>query len=194
MNRSALFVLAFGLGVLAPFAARALRSDAQVEIDAATYRTALATLTDQRDEARARADSAIVAGLRADTVLVEVTDTVRVVIAAAQELAHETADSLRTTLDSVQSALLDTILVAHAEEVAAVWAIADARLSWGEGWRDAALVADSAARAERVRADLIETFQRAETSRANRTKRERDLAIVVNVIQAGVTLVGKVAG
>ena len=164
------------------------------EIDAGTYQAALTTLTQQRDEFRARADSAIAEGLHRDTVLVEVTDTVRVVIAAAQDVAHEASDSLHATLDSTQAALLDTILVAHAAEVAAVWAIADERLLWGQSWRDAALTADSVAVAERVRADLIETFQASETRRANRVKRERDMAIVLNVIQAGATLVGKVAG
>lgn len=193
MKSPAAFALGIVLAVVVTFAARALIPEPN-ELDAGTYQAAIATVTAQRDEARARADSAITEGLRRDTVLVELTDTVRVVIQAAQDVAHEASDSLHATLDSAQAALLDTILVAHAEEVAAVWRIADERLLWGQSWRDAALKADSVAIVERVRADLVETFQRSETHRANRTKWERNVSLAVNVIQAGATLVGKVAG
>ena len=192
MKPASAFVVGIVLTLVVMFAARSLLP-APNELDAGTYQAALATLTEQRDEARARADSALGVGFRLDTVLVAVTDTVRVVIQAAQAVANEAADSLHVTLDSSQAALLDTILVAHAAEVAAVWRLADERLLWGQSWRDVALKADSTAVAERVRADLIETFQASETRRANRVKRERDMAIVLNVIQAGATLVGKVA-
>ena len=61
------------------------------------------------------------------------------------EAANVSADSLRATLDSVQSVMLANVEEAHAAEIAAVWQIADARLLWGQGWKDYAIAGEELA-------------------------------------------------
>ena len=91
-----------------------------------------------------------VAGLRAVAVK---SDTVRILVEReaigevdrAMEAANRSADSLRATLDSVQSVMLANVEEAHAAEIAAVWQIADARLLWGQGWKDYAIAGEELA-------------------------------------------------
>ena len=89
------------------------------------------------------ADSLRQVAHRADTVLLTVTIEGTQAADSARFRYEEYADSLRVTLDSAQSVVLDNVLANTRAEVAAVWRIADERLAWGESWRALAQSQDS---------------------------------------------------
>jgi hypothetical protein len=78
-----------------------------------------------------------------DTVLVAVTDTVIREVARHREDGQASADSLRSTLDSVQSVHLANLESSHRAEVAAIQRLADNTRLWGESWRALAITQDS---------------------------------------------------
>lgn len=135
-------ILALVVGaLLGYFGPRLIAGDPGREVEAA--RDSIAVLAPLLEAATERAELAEAEALRADTVLVTVTETETVVIERAIVVASEAADSLHARADSTEAALLDVILAAHAEEVAAVWVIADQRLAWGTEWMEAAMAKDS---------------------------------------------------
>ena len=103
----------------------------------------IAALTPVVAHLTARTDSLRTLALTRDTVLVTVTEDATAEIDRLWDVARASADSLRVTLDSVEAAHLTTLENAHADEVAAVWRVADERLAWGEDWRTFALTSDS---------------------------------------------------
>lgn len=157
-------------------------------------RDAVRTLTAQLDVAVAQRDSAFEAGFHRDTVLVELTDTVRVVVRMAEVRGDVAMDTLRARADSTEAVWLDSLNVAHADEVAAWQTLADERLLWGETWRTAAMAADSVSRIDRALTATYRAFAEAETRRAGRARLERNLSLVVNVVQLGERVYSKVAG
>lgn len=78
-----------------------------------------------------------------DTVLLAVTDTVTVQIRQAVDDYHAAADSLRATLDSVQSVHLANIESSHRAEVRALQRLTDETRLWGESWKALAVSQDS---------------------------------------------------
>lgn len=103
----------------------------------------LAVLVQVSAQLELRADSLGRIAHRADTVLVTVTEDATAEIDRAWDVARASADSLRVTLDSVEAAHLTDLENAHADEVVAVWRVADSRLAWGESWRALAFARDS---------------------------------------------------
>lgn len=83
-------------------------------------------------------DSLVAEAERRDTVLVAVTDTVRLVVERTRTVQVEVLDTLRARLDSAEIVLLDSLVSAHAEEVAALERLAEERLLWGTSWKGAA--------------------------------------------------------
>ena len=99
--------------------------------------------TAKLDAARAAVDSLapIVAAHEkeartADTVLVHVTDTLTVTIERTRVVQAEAADSVRAHVDSIGAVHLDSLVAAHERHVEAVQQVADARLLWGQTWKD----------------------------------------------------------
>jgi hypothetical protein len=103
-----------------------------------------------RDSIATVADSLRAEAERADTVLLTLTDTVRVVVERVRERAAVAVDSLMARVDSTEALYVAEILQAHAEEVAALTALSDQRLAWGTAWRDAALEYAAGWEAERA--------------------------------------------
>ena len=146
MNRLAWVAVA--IMMIALYAMRGIAVDRGTELEAAT--DSIAKLEHYTTQLQTRADSLGSIAHRADTVLVAVTDTVRVEIDRAWDRARASADSLRVTLDSTEAAHLVALENAHADEVAAVWRVADERLAWGESWRTFALTSDSLVQVQRA--------------------------------------------
>lgn len=140
--------VAVAVAMVALYAMRGARDVAVREADEAT--DSILKLAPVVVQLRAESDSLRRLSLTADTVLVAVTDTVRVEIARYVGMATASADSLRQTLDSAQAVHLGNLESAHTAEVAAVWRIADERLAWGNTWRDYALTVDSLAQVQRA--------------------------------------------
>ena len=114
-----------------------------------------------------------------DTLLVEVTDTVRVTIERVRIVAQAADSALRATLDSAQAVVLDELQAAHAEEVRAWQTLADERLAWGNAWREAA----EALEAENVQLRLAgESWEAAYRS----SQGDKRLAQIGGVLAAGV--------
>lgn len=97
---------------------------------------------ERAEQAEAVADSlgAVSDSLRAiaevrDTVLIATTDTILRVVERVRTVQVAVVDSLRQRLDSAEIALLDGLVEAHAEEVAALERLAEERLIWGESWK-----------------------------------------------------------
>ncbi len=132
--------------------AREMKGSAAVD-RALAAEAAVATLRPLADSLRAEAE-------RRDTLLVHVTDTIRVVVTRERVVQVAVVDTLRATLDSAQTALLDTLVASHATEVAALERLAQERLLWGQGWKDAAEAAQAGWDAERARADAWEAAAR----------------------------------
>jgi hypothetical protein len=99
----------------------------------------------KRQEVALKAEVQHLTGLafQRDTVLVAVTDTVIREVARHREDGQASADSLRSTLDSVQSVHLANLESSHRAEVAAIQRLADNTRLWGESWRALAITQDS---------------------------------------------------
>lgn len=106
------------------------RDRSELQERALAAEAAIATL-------RPLADSLRTEALTKDTVLLAVTDTVRVVVTRERIVQVAVVDSLRVRLDSAETVLLDSLVASHAEEVAALELLAQERLLWGQGWKDA---------------------------------------------------------
>ena len=106
------------------------RDRSRLEDRALAAEAAVATLRPLADSLRVEAE-------RRDTVLAVVTDTVQVVVTRERVVQVAVVDSLRVRLDSAETVLLDSLVASHAEEVAALERLAQERLLWGQGWRDA---------------------------------------------------------
>jgi len=127
-------------------------------------------------------DSLVTLAARRDTVLQLVTDTVRVVVERTRVVQVAVGDTLRASLDSAQAVLFDTLLAAHADEVAALERLNAETLLWGRSWQEAA----GALRAEneqlRLRGDAWEA---AYAARGRRSWVERGAVVLAT---AGVLL------
>lgn len=144
MNRDLLYAL-LGAGLLM-WAGVCSADDSDAELKAAT--DSIAVLEPIVQRLTVEADSLRPLALRADTVRIEVERVVRVEVDRSRERFRAAADSLRASLDSVQSVHLTNLEASHREEVRAVQRIADERLAWGTAWRTYAIATDSLAKAQ----------------------------------------------
>lgn len=175
------WVLVCGL-LVALFVMRGLVSASTARLEEA--RDSIAKLEPRLAESEAHAAELMVSAFKQDTVLIVLTDTVQVTIERAREDASAATDSLRATLDSLQAVQLDSIESAHEREVSAVLAVADQRLLWGQGWRDAAFAKDSALVVAQALADQYRAFSEVQAEQVRSVTRQRNLSVAVNVALA----------
>lgn len=121
-------------------------------------------------------DSLVAEAERRDTVLVTVTDSVRVVVERTRERQTVIVDTLYAMADSVEDAYLDSLVATHAEEVAALERLAEERLLWGTSWMEAA----KGLEAENLLLDARgDSWEAAYASRSRRAWYERGAVAVV---------------
>lgn len=152
----------------------------------ADYRgSALEQARDSVAALQPRVDSLRAEALRGDTALRIVTDTIVRTIERVRVVQAESADSVRVRTDSVGAYYLDNLIAAQADEVAAVWAVADERLAWGSGWRDYALTLEQ----QNVQLQIANTLAYG----LLRAQRRQNLALRAGaIVLAGAVLYGAV--
>ena len=119
-------------------------------------------------------DSLLAVAARVDTVVVVKLDSIRVVVERVRIVQVATADTLRASLDSAQAVLLDELVAAHAEEVAALEEGTRQALLWGTAWQEAAEALQAEREPLRLRGDQWEAAYR---SQARRTWLERSAVV-----------------
>jgi hypothetical protein len=93
---------------------------------------------------------------RRDTLIVHVTDTLRVVIERAVVVAEEAADSLHARLDSVEVTYFAEYQEATETRINALEVLLEETRLWGQSWKDAAEALEVENRELRLRGDAWE--------------------------------------
>ena len=114
---------------------------------------AVATLRPLADSLRLEAE-------RRDTLILTITDSVRVVVTRERIVQVASVDTIRAHTDSVGSVALDSLLASEDREDVAQTLLQVETLAWGQSWKDIAEVNQAGWDQERIRGDAWEAAYR----------------------------------
>lgn len=137
---------------------------------------AVATLRPLADSLRLEAE-------RRDTLILTITDSVRVVVTRERIVQVASVDTIRAHTDSVGSVALDSLLASEAREDVAQDRLQAETLAWGGSWKALAEVNQAGWTQERIRGDLWEAAARSQRRRAWYERGAALLAIGVLVLR-----------